>query len=142
MPIIVTPRITIEDSELSEIFTTSSGPGGQNVNKVATAVRLRFDALNSPALSDDIKARLRSIAGRRMSKDGVIQIIAQRFASQERNRDDARDRLLALIRDAAVRPTARVPTRVSKTQKAKRLDNKTHRGRTKSLRGTIPDDRC
>ena len=140
MPIIVTPRITLDDSELSEVFTTSSGPGGQNVNKVATAVRLRFDALNSPALSDDIKARLRSIAGRRMSKDGVIQIIAQRFASQERNRDDARDRLLALIRDAAVRPTARVPTRVSKTQKAKRLDNKTHRGRTKSLRGTIPDD--
>ncbi|MBW4036269.1 MAG: aminoacyl-tRNA hydrolase [Proteobacteria bacterium] len=140
MPIIVTPRITIEDSELSEIFTTSSGPGGQNVNKVATAVRLRFDALNSPGLSDEIKARLRSIAGRRMSKDGVIQIIAQRFASQERNRDDARERLLALIRDAAVRPAARVPTRVSKTQKAKRLDNKTHRARTKTLRGTIPDD--
>jgi ribosome-associated protein len=140
MSIIITPQIVLDDRELTEVFTTSSGPGGQNVNKVATAVRLRFDAMNTAALTGDIKARLRVIAGRRMSKGGVIQIIAQRFASQERNREDARARLVAMISEAAERPLTRRPTRVSRTQKAKRLDSKNHRSRTKTLRGTVPED--
>jgi ribosome-associated protein len=140
MALVITPQIILDDGELTEVFTTSSGPGGQNVNKVATAVRLRFDALNAPALTEEVKSRLRVIAGRRMSKDGVIQIIAQRFASQDRNREDARARLVAMIVAAAERPILRRATRVSRHQKAKRLDSKGHRARTKTLRTTIPED--
>ncbi|MGC9268617.1 alternative ribosome rescue aminoacyl-tRNA hydrolase ArfB [Acidiphilium sp.] len=140
MAIVITPQIVLNEREISEVFTTSSGPGGQNVNKVASAVHLRFDVLQSAGLSDEVKARLRPLAGRRMSKDGVIHIIAQRFASQERNREDARARLVAMIRAALERPVPRVATRVSRTQKAKRLESKARRGQTKMLRSSIPEN--
>jgi ribosome-associated protein len=130
----VTDDISIDDSELSETFVRSSGPGGQNVNKVSSAVQLRFDVRNSPSLPNDVAVRLMRLAGKRLTKDGVIVLIAQQHREQERNRDDARERLFDLIRQAAVRPVPRRPTRPTKASKKRRLEVKKHRGRIKSLR--------
>ena len=134
----VTDTISIDDSELSESFVRSSGPGGQNVNKVSSAVQLRFDVRHSPSLPNDVALRLMRLAGKRLTKDGVIVIVAQRHRTQERNRADARDRLFDLIRQAAVKPVPRRPTKVPKAAKRRRLESKKHRASIKSLRGGKP----
>ncbi len=127
----VTPEISIDESELSESFVRSSGPGGQNVNKVSSAVQLRFNVRQSPSLPNDVAVRLMKLAGSRLTKDGVIVILAQEHRQQERNRAEARDRLFDLIRQAAVRPVPRRKTRVPKAQKKKRLEGKKHRSEIK-----------
>jgi ribosome-associated protein len=132
--IAITPFISLDETELHEDFVRSSGPGGQNVNKLATAVQLRFDIRNSPSLPEDVKERLEKLAGRRLTQDGVIVINAQRFRTQERNREDARERLFALIREAAIRPVIRRPTRPTLASKRRRLEGKTRRGAIKALR--------
>src|SRR5215471_14186466 len=130
----ITDTISIDESELSESFVPSTGPGGQNANKVSSAVQLRFDARHSPSLPNDVALRLMRLAGKRLTKDGVIVIIAQQHRAQERNREDARDRLFAMIREAAVRPTPRRPTKVPKAQRRERLEGKKHRSSIKRLR--------
>jgi len=130
----VTDTISIDDSELEESFVRSSGPGGQNVNKVSSAVQLRFDVRGSPSLPNDIAIRLMRLAGKRLTKEGVIVIIAQAHRDQTRNRAEARERLFDLIREAAVKPVPRRPTKVPKAQKRKRVEGKKHRGQIKSLR--------
>lgn len=137
--IVVTPRIALDESEIQETFVRASGPGGQNVNKVSTAVELRFDAAGSPALAEPVLARLRTLAGRRMTRDGVIVIDAQRFRTREMNRSDALDRLLTLIRAAAIPPKPRRPTRPTLGSKLRRLDAKASRSRIKGLRTGRPD---
>jgi ribosome-associated protein len=134
----ITDTISIDESELSESFVRASGPGGQNVNKVSSAVQLRFDVRHSPSLPNDVAVRLMRIAGKRLTKDGVIVIAAQQHRTQERNREDARDRLFAMIRQAAVRPTPRRPTKVPKAQRRERLDAKKHRAGVKNLRRSKP----
>lgn len=134
----VTPQIALDESELHESFVRASGPGGQNVNKVSTAVELRFDAARSPNLPEAVKARLPALAGRRMTQDGVIVIEAQRFRTRERNREDALERLVALIRAATVMPKARRPTKPTRGSQERRLASKERRGRVKSLRGDRP----
>lgn len=135
----ITDEVAIQDWELTEQFIRASGPGGQNVNKVSSAVELRFAAARSPALSDPVKNRLRRLAGRRWTDSGeiVLQVASER--SQARNRDIARERLAALIRQALVKPKRRIPTRVSPSQKRKRLDAKKRRSDVKSLRKS-PED--
>ena len=134
----VTDTISIDDTELSESFVRASGPGGQNVNKVSSAVQLRFDVRGSPSLPNDVAIRLMRLAGKRLTKDGVIVIIAQTHRQQERNRANARERLFDLIRQAAVRPVPRRATKVPKAQKRKRIEGKKHRSAIKSLRGGKP----
>ena len=134
----ITPEISLNDSELSESFVRASGPGGQNVNKVSSAVQLRFDVRRSPSLPNDVAIRLMKLAGSRMTKDGVIVILAQRHRTQERNRADARERLFELIRAAAVRPLPRRATRPTKASKKRRIEGKKRRSRIKSLRGGKP----
>src|SRR4029077_5864971 len=136
--IAITDTISIDESELTEAFVRASGPGGQNVNKVSSAVQLRFDARQSPSLPNDVAVRLMKLAGKRLTKDGVIVIMAQQHRAQERNRADARERLFDLIRQAAVRPVLRRPTKVPKAQKRKRIEGKKHRGSIKNLRGGKP----
>ena len=131
----VTDHIALEESELVESFIRASGPGGQNVNKLSTAVQLRFDVRGSPSLTDEVRARLERLAGRRLTREGVLVITAQSHRTQERNRADALDRLLELIRAAAVRPVPRRPTRPTRASKRRRLDSKKHRGGIKALRG-------
>jgi ribosome-associated protein len=133
----VTPAISISENELEESFIRSPGPGGQNVNKVETAVQLRFDAANSPNLPAEVFARLRGIAGQRMTTDGVVVITARRFRSQDRNRADARDRLVELIRKATEVPKKRRPTKPSLGAKRRRMDSKTKRGNVKKTRGKV-----
>lgn len=135
----ITPSITLDDSEIDEQFIRASGPGGQNVNKVETAVQLRFNIDASPALDDGTRHRLKQLAGRRVTRDGVIVISAQRFRTRERNRADALERLTDLIRQAAIRPILRRPTKPSRAQKRARLETKARRSGLKNLRRTRPD---
>jgi len=132
--------LLIDESEIVENFVRSSGPGGQNVNKVASAVELRFDARRSPSLPDDVAAKLIKLAGSRATQDGVIVIFAQRFASQPRNREDARGRLAALLLKAQEREKPRRPTRPTLASKTRRLDEKSRRGVIKALRGKAGAD--
>ena len=131
----VTNSIALDEAELQESFIRASGPGGQNVNKVESAVQLRFDVRNSPSLPDDVKERLERIAGKRLTNDGVLIITAQRFRMQERNREDAVNRLVELVRQATERPKPRRPTRPTLASKKRRLEAKGRRSEIKKGRG-------
>ena len=134
----ITETISIDDAELSETFVRSSGPGGQNVNKLSTAVQLRFDVRGSPSLPNDVSVRLQRLAGKRLTRDGVLVIIAQRHRTQERNRQDARDRLMELIKQAAVRPIPRRATKPTFGSRQERLKSKKKRSGIKQLRSSKP----
>jgi ribosome-associated protein len=136
----VTDRIWLREDELEERFVRASGPGGQNVNKLATAVQLRFDARRSPSLPQDVRARLMASAGRRLTSEGAIIIIAQNHRTQEANRREARERLIDLIRRAAVAPKRRKATKPTRTSRQRRLEAKVRHGRKKSLRGRVEID--
>jgi len=136
----VTPQIAIREDEISERFVRASGPGGQNVNKVSTAVQLRFDAGRSPALSGEVRERLRALAGSRMTDDGVLVIDARTHRTQGQNRDEARERLADLVRRALVRPKRRKRTKPGKAAKERRLDTKKRRSDTKRARGRLRSD--
>jgi ribosome-associated protein len=136
----ITPFIAIDESELQESFLRASGAGGQNIQKVETAVQLRFDVRHSPSLPPLVRARLEKLAGRRLTKEGVVIIAAQRFRTQERNRADARERLLDLIREAAAPPPPpRRETKPTYGSKLRRLEGKKLRGGVKALRGKVEE---
>ena len=130
----VTGRIQLDEGELVEQFVRSSGPGGQNVNKVATAVELRFDVARSPSLPEPVRERLAKLAGRRLTQEGVLVLRAERFRTQERNREDARERLIELIRRAAVPPKPRRPTKPTRASKERRIEGKKGRAGVKRMR--------
>jgi ribosome-associated protein len=134
----ITDSISIDESELTEDFVRSSGPGGQNVNKLSTAVQLRFDVRRSPSLPNDVAVRLMRLAGSRLTKDGVLVITAQSHRTQEANRREARVRLIALIREAAVAPRKRRATKPTKASREKRLESKKRRGNIKGMRQSKP----
>ena len=138
MAIRVTDEISIDESEIEESFVRSSGPGGQNVNKLSTAVQLRFDVRRSPSLPNDVAVRLMRLAGKRLTKDGVLVIVAQNHRTQERNRADALERLVALIQEAAVRPIPRRATKPPKASREKRLEGKKIRSSIKGMRQRKP----
>lgn len=133
----VTQSLTIGEDELSETFVRASGPGGQNVNKVSTAVQLRFDVRHSPSLPEEVRMRLMALVHNRITKEGVLVILAQRYRTQEQNRQDARDRLIALIRRALYKPKKRIPTAPSRTSIKKTLDEKKNRGDIKRKRQAV-----
>jgi ribosome-associated protein len=137
MPLVVTPDIVVPDSDLSMAFVRASGPGGQNVNKVASAVQLRFNLDDSTALNERVKTRLRRLAGRRLTDEGAILIIARSHREQERNRQDALDRLAELIREALIEPKVRMKTRPTRASKERRITGKVKQGRNKVLRGKV-----
>ena len=134
----ITDTIAIDENEIREEFVRASGPGGQNVNKVSTATQLRFDVAHSPSLPEDVRRRVYLVAGRRITEDGILIIDARRFRSQERNRQDARGRLAALLQKAAEKPRKRRRTKPSPASRVRRLDSKHRRAETKSLRRRIP----
>lgn len=134
----ITDQISLDEREVEESFIRASGPGGQNVNKLATAVQLRFDARRSPSLPNDVSVRLQRLAGSRLTNDGVLIITAQRFRTQERNRADALERLTTLIAQAAVAPTPRRATKPTKASKVRRLESKKRRSGVKTLRQAKP----
>lgn len=138
--IAITADLALDEREISETFIRASGPGGQNVNKVASAVQLRFDVRGSPSLPEPVRARVERLAGKRLTTDGELIITAQRFRSQERNRADALERLVALIRRAAEPPRPRRKTRPSHAQRQARLAAKSRRAVVKRQRRTPPDD--
>ncbi len=133
----ITSAIAIDESQIQEDFVRASGPGGHNVNKVATAVQLRFDVAHSLSLPDDVRERLISLAGRRITEDGILIIEARRFRTQEQNRKDAIDRLVELVRSAAEKPKIRRKTRSTLASKMRRLESKRRRAETKRMRGPV-----
>jgi ribosome-associated protein len=139
MPFEITPSLAIEDQLLEERFVRASGPGGQNVNKVATAVQLRFD-LGQSSLPEEVKLRLRSLAGSRMTAEDVLVIDARSHRTQSQNRDEARERLAALVRQALIRPRTRSKTRPPRASKLARLDSKKRNARVKSGRRRVSGD--
>ena len=136
----ITPAIEIDESEIQENFIRASGPGGQNVNKVATSVQLRFDVANSPSLPDEVRKRLISLAGNRITGEGILIIEARRFRTQIQNREDATVRLMNLIRRAVQRPQIRRNTRPTLASKKRRLESKRRSGETKRIRGSVRPD--
>lgn len=136
----ITPHIVLDEREIEERFIRASGPGGQNLNKLATAVQLRFDVRHSAAFDDAVRARLERLAGRRLTSEGVLVITAQCYRTQERNRTDALDRLVELIRQAAVAPVKRRPTRPTRASKERRLEHKKRRSGIKKLRRARPGE--
>jgi ribosome-associated protein len=134
----VTGRIAIDENEIEESFVRASGPGGQNVNKLSTAVQLRFDVRHSPSLPPDVRDRLERIAGSRLTNEGVLVIIAQRHRTQVRNREDAQNRLVEMIRQAAIAPVKRRATRPTKASRERRIEGKKRRSGIKNLRRSRP----
>ena len=134
----ITDTIAIDEAEIEESFVRSSGPGGQNANELSTAVQLRFDVRGSPSLPNDVAVRLMRLGGKRMTKDGVLVLIAQNHRTQERNRAEALERLVKLIREASVAPVPRRPTRPPRASRRERLESKKHRSGIKRMRQGRP----